>query len=115
MLFHMSSCLSGCYKIRDDILSKLNLQINLTVLHPNHLMPVFVETEGLCWARTAERQTSRLKRYYMRALLRQDASFFDTRNSNSSTHQVVTSISTSTHTIQDALSEKVFLIFIEIL
>ncbi|XXG62474.1 hypothetical protein AAC387_Pa05g0824 [Persea americana] len=62
--------------------------------------------EGLCWARTAERQTSRLKRGYMRALLRQDAGFFDTQNSNSSTHQVVTSITTNTHTIQDALSEK---------
>ncbi|XP_077228538.1 putative multidrug resistance protein [Tasmannia lanceolata] len=63
--------------------------------------------EGLCWARTAERQTSRLRKKYLRALLRQDAGFFDMQQDSSMTYQVVSSISTDTLTIQDALSEKV--------
>ncbi|KAF8399821.1 hypothetical protein HHK36_015693 [Tetracentron sinense] len=63
--------------------------------------------EGLCWAQTAERQTSRLRRKYLRAVLRQDASFLDTRQGTSTTYQVVSSISTDTLTIQGILSEKI--------
>ncbi|KAF6157538.1 hypothetical protein GIB67_004476 [Kingdonia uniflora] len=63
--------------------------------------------EGLCWARTAERQTSRLRRKYLRAVLRQDAGFLDTRQGTSTRYQVVSSISNDTITIQGVLSEKI--------
>ncbi|KAL5717922.1 ABC-type xenobiotic transporter [Ranunculus cassubicifolius] len=63
--------------------------------------------EGFCWARTADRQTSRLCKNYLRAVLRQDVCFFDKRHGISSTSRVVSSISTDTLTIQSVLSEKI--------
>ncbi|KAM7480105.1 hypothetical protein LguiA_028318 [Lonicera macranthoides] len=65
--------------------------------------------EGLCWAQTAERQTSRLRTRYLHTVMRQDIGFFDTTHGHgaSITSQVVTSISTDTLTIQGVLSEKI--------
>ncbi|PIA30333.1 hypothetical protein AQUCO_05600042v1, partial [Aquilegia coerulea] len=63
--------------------------------------------KGLCWAQTAERQTSRLRTKYLRAVLSQDASFLDTRKGCSTTYQVVTSITTDTLNIQSVIGEKV--------
>ncbi|KAK4850840.1 hypothetical protein QYF36_010230 [Acer negundo] len=63
--------------------------------------------EGFCWARTAERQTLRLRRRYLGAVLRQDVGFFDTNHGASMTSQVVSSISTDTLTIQGVLTEKI--------
>ncbi|KAA8529668.1 hypothetical protein F0562_034232 [Nyssa sinensis] len=63
--------------------------------------------EGLCWARTAESQTARLRRKYLKAVLRQDDGFYDVQQSNSTTYHVVTSISADTLTIQSVLTEKV--------
>ncbi|XP_059638895.1 ABC transporter B family member 15-like [Cornus florida] len=63
--------------------------------------------EGFCWARTAERQTSRLRIKYLQAVLRQDVGFFDTVHGASMTSQVVSSISTDMLTIQGVLSEKI--------
>ena len=64
-------------------------------------------TEGLCWARTSERQTSRLRRKYLSAVLRQDASFHDKANGAATAYQIVSSISADTLAIQSVLSEKV--------
>lgn len=64
-------------------------------------------TEGFCWARTAERQTSRLRRKYLQAVLRQDVGFFERTHGASMTSQVVSSISTDILVIQGVLSEKV--------
>ncbi|GMP33970.1 hypothetical protein CsSME_00007054 [Camellia sinensis var. sinensis] len=63
--------------------------------------------EGFCWARTAERQTSRLRTRYLQAVLRQEVGFFDTFQGASMTSQVVTSITTGTLVIQGVLSEKI--------
>ncbi|KAL7261212.1 hypothetical protein ACSBR1_006787 [Camellia fascicularis] len=63
--------------------------------------------EGLCWAHTAERQTSRLRRKYLWAVLRQDAGFVDIQQGSLTTYQVVSSISADTLTIQAVLSEKI--------
>lgn len=69
---------------------------------------VLAIAEGLCWTRTAERQTSRMRMEYLKSVLRQEASFFDTQASGSSTtFQVVSLITADANTIQDALSEKV--------
>lgn len=63
--------------------------------------------EGLCWARTAERQTYRLRRKYLHAVLRQDVGFFDKIHGASMTSQVVSGISTDSLTIQAVFTEKV--------
>jgi ATP-binding cassette subfamily B (MDR/TAP) protein 1 len=63
--------------------------------------------EGLCWARTAERQTSRMRLEYLKSVLRQDVGFFDTQAADSSTtYQVVSTISSDSNTIQVAIGEK---------
>ncbi|CAL4887372.1 unnamed protein product [Urochloa decumbens] len=61
--------------------------------------------EGYCWARTAERQASRMRARYLQAVLRQDVEYFDLKSG--STSDVVTSVSNDSLVVQDALAEKV--------
>ncbi|GJM90462.1 hypothetical protein PR202_ga06743 [Eleusine coracana subsp. coracana] len=61
--------------------------------------------EGYCWARTAERQASRMRARYLRAVLRQDVEYFDLKVG--STSEVITSVSNDSLVVQDVLSEKV--------
>ncbi|CAA6670595.1 unnamed protein product [Spirodela intermedia] len=61
--------------------------------------------EGYCWTRTGERQASRMRATYLKAVLRQDVEYFDLQVDN--TTQVVTSVSSDSLVIQDVLSEKV--------
>ncbi|KAM6589468.1 hypothetical protein CsatA_012073 [Cannabis sativa] len=63
--------------------------------------------EGVCWTRTAERQTSRMRMEYLRSVLRQEVSFFDTQSTSSHTFQVVSSVSSDAHLIQDTMAEKI--------
>lgn len=65
---------------------------------------VFV-SEGYCWTRTGERQASRMRSTYLRAVLRQDVGYFDLNVT--STSKVITSVANDTLVIQDALSVKV--------
>ncbi|CAL9082075.1 unnamed protein product [Musa acuminata var. zebrina] len=61
--------------------------------------------EGYCWTRTGERQASRMRARYLRAVLRQDIAYFDL-NAGSGT-EVITSVSSDSLVVQDVLSEKV--------
>ncbi|CAN1238819.1 ABC transporter B family member 15 [Linum grandiflorum] len=61
--------------------------------------------EGYCWSRTGERQASRMRASYLRAVLRQEVGYFDLNAT--STSEVITSVSNDTLVIQDVLSEKV--------
>ncbi|OVA14323.1 ABC transporter [Macleaya cordata] len=61
--------------------------------------------EGYCWTRTGERQASRMRARYLKAVLRQDVGYFDLQVA--STSEVVTSVSNDCLVIQDVLSEKV--------
>ncbi|ONK58371.1 uncharacterized protein A4U43_C09F11560 [Asparagus officinalis] len=63
--------------------------------------------EGLCWAWTAVRQTSHLRREYLTAILRQDVGLYDTQSATSTTYGIILSISSDTLTIQDVIAEKV--------
>ncbi|PQQ16211.1 putative multidrug resistance protein [Prunus yedoensis var. nudiflora] len=64
--------------------------------------------EGLCWTRTAERQTSRMRMEYLKSVLRQEVSFFDTQTAGSSTtYQVISIISSDANAVQVALCEKI--------
>ncbi|KAK2631875.1 hypothetical protein EUGRSUZ_L02334 [Eucalyptus grandis] len=60
--------------------------------------------EGYCWTRTGERQAQRMRARYLRAVLRQDVTYFDMHVM--STSEVVTSVSSDSLVIQDVLSEK---------
>ncbi|KAH9310225.1 hypothetical protein KI387_038136, partial [Taxus chinensis] len=66
---------------------------------------IAVFVEAFFWTRSGERQASRLRRKFLRAVLRQDAQFFDT--SSVDTAEVVNSVTNDTLLIQDVLSEKV--------
>ncbi|KAL2240470.1 ABC transporter B family member 15-like [Sesamum indicum] len=61
--------------------------------------------EGYCWTRTAERQASRLRTRYLKAVMRQDVGYFDLHVT--STAEVIESVSSDSLIIQDAISEKV--------
>ncbi|CAN1243086.1 Putative multidrug resistance protein [Linum perenne] len=65
--------------------------------------------EGICWTRTAERQTSRIRMEYLRSVLRQEVGFFDTQDgaSSSTTYQVVSTISNDANSIQVAICDKI--------
>ncbi|KAK6928972.1 ABC transporter type 1, transmembrane domain [Dillenia turbinata] len=66
-------------------------------------MIVFVE--GYCWTRTGERQAARMRARYLKAVLRQDVTYFDLHVTSIS--EVITSVSNDSLVIQDVLSEKV--------
>ncbi|KNA07322.1 hypothetical protein SOVF_172290 isoform B [Spinacia oleracea] len=61
--------------------------------------------EGFCWTRTAERQATRMRYRYLKAVLRQDVGYFDMHVG--STSEVIISVSSDSLTIQDVISEKV--------
>lgn len=61
--------------------------------------------EGYCWTRTGERQATRMRARYLKAVLRQDVGYFDLHVT--STAEVITSVSNDSLVIQDAISEKV--------
>ncbi|KAG5019779.1 hypothetical protein JHK87_015634 [Glycine soja] len=60
--------------------------------------------EVACWVSTGERQAARIRGLYLRAILRQDISFFD---KETNTGEVVGRMSGDTLLIQEALGEKV--------
>ncbi|KAG2409023.1 hypothetical protein LR48_Vigan01g152400 [Vigna angularis] len=61
-------------------------------------------TEVACWMHTGERQAAKMRMAYLRSMLNQDISLFDTE---ASTGEVISSITTDIIVVQDALSEKV--------
>uniref|UniRef100_A0A0C9RIA8 TSA: Wollemia nobilis Ref_Wollemi_Transcript_18635_3947 transcribed RNA sequence n=1 Tax=Wollemia nobilis TaxID=56998 RepID=A0A0C9RIA8_9CONI len=61
-------------------------------------------TEVACWMYTGERQATRMRLAYLRAMLSQDVSFFDTESSGG---EVVAAITGDVIIVQDAISEKV--------
>ncbi|KAH7852763.1 hypothetical protein Vadar_028957 [Vaccinium darrowii] len=60
--------------------------------------------EGYCWARTGERQASRMRSRYLKAVLRQEVAYFDLHVT--STTEVITSVSSDSLAIQDVISVK---------
>ncbi|CAL4887381.1 unnamed protein product [Urochloa decumbens] len=62
--------------------------------------------EGYCWARTAERQASRMRTQYLRAVLRQDMEYFDLAAAGMAS-EVAAGVSSDSLAVQDALAQKV--------
>ncbi|CAL4889522.1 unnamed protein product [Urochloa decumbens] len=75
---------------------------NLLILAAANWIMAFLE--GYCWARTAERQASRMRRRYLRAVLRQDVEYFDLNAGTTS--EAIASVSSDSLAVQDALGEK---------
>ncbi|CAO2046139.1 unnamed protein product [Urochloa humidicola] len=90
-----------------EFTSKINENVRkLVILALASSIMAFLE--GYCWARTAERQASRMRARYLRAVLRQDMEHFDLiSSSGSAVSDVVTSISSDSLVVQDALAHKV--------
>lgn len=62
-------------------------------------------TEVACWMHTGERQAAKMRMAYLKAMLSQDISLFDTE---ASTGEVISAITSDIIVVQDALSEKVY-------
>lgn len=65
---------------------------------------VGMSAEVTCWMVTGERQAARIRRLYLKAILRQDVTFFDLQTN---TGEVVARMSGDTIVIQDATGEQV--------
>lgn len=61
-------------------------------------------SEVSCWMVTGERQAARIRGLYLKTILRQDVTFFDTETT---TGEVIGRMSGDTILIQDAMGEKV--------
>ncbi|KAK9934528.1 hypothetical protein M0R45_021668 [Rubus argutus] len=86
----------------NDIVDKYSLKLFYVAIGVG--ISAFIE--GVCWTRTAERQTSRMRMEYLKSVLRQDVAFFDSRANSSITFQVISTISSDAHLIQDTIAEK---------
>ncbi|KAK1410145.1 hypothetical protein QVD17_36679 [Tagetes erecta] len=94
---------SGSFSI-DVFTDKINQNaVNLLYMAIGILVACFLE--GYCWARTAERQASRLRSTYLKAVLRQEVAYFDLNVT--STAEIITSVSSDSLIIQEVISEKV--------
>ncbi|KAM7254078.1 hypothetical protein ACFE04_031760 [Oxalis oulophora] len=60
--------------------------------------------EVACWMHTGERQAAKMRMAYLRSMLNQDISLFDTE---ASTGEVISAITSDIIVVQDAISEKV--------
>ncbi|KAK9667818.1 hypothetical protein RND81_13G012700 [Saponaria officinalis] len=60
--------------------------------------------EVACWMYTGERQAAKMRMAYLKAMLNQDITLFDTE---ASTGEVISAITTDILVVQDAISEKV--------
>ncbi|KAF7134904.1 hypothetical protein RHSIM_Rhsim08G0062600 [Rhododendron simsii] len=101
-------------KIMNDIGSSLTIAVDFTHnLDKNAKMLCYVALGrwvacflvGYCWTRTAQRQASRMRSRYLKAVLRQEVGYFDLHVTNPA--EVITSVSSDSFVIQDVISEKV--------
>ncbi|PWA52634.1 AAA+ ATPase domain-containing protein [Artemisia annua] len=87
----------------NDVVDKYALK--LLILAIGVATAAFIE--GICWTRTAERQTSRLRIGYLKSVLRQEVGFFDTQVGSSTNFEVISTISGDAQLIQDVMAEKI--------
>lgn len=67
-----------------------------------HNMHIYIEVA--CWMHSGERQAAKMRMAYLRSMLSQDISLFDTE---ASTGEVISAITSDIIVVQDAISEKV--------
>ncbi|KAI3467623.1 hypothetical protein Pfo_024286 [Paulownia fortunei] len=106
-MFVLSGVIDEYATSNESISNKVVDKYALRLLYVAVGVGVSAFLEGLCWTRTAERQTSRIRMEYLRSVLRQEVSFFDNQGASSTTFKVVSSISADAHSIQDVIAEKI--------
>nr|GMD97891.1 putative multidrug resistance protein [Ipomoea batatas] len=94
---------SAGISISNEVVDKYSLRLLYVAIG----VGVSAFIEGVCWTVTAERQTSRMRKEYLKSVLRQEVSFFDNQDASCSTFQVVSTISADAHVIQDVIAEKI--------
>jgi ATP-binding cassette subfamily B (MDR/TAP) protein 1 len=82
----------------------LCLQMSLKYVYLGIGAAVASYAEVTCWVITGERQAARIRSKYLKAILRQDVTFFD---KETSTGEMVGRMAGDTVLIQDAIGEKV--------
>ncbi|KAH0743004.1 hypothetical protein KY290_030997 [Solanum tuberosum] len=103
----LSSLIDDFGTADDSFSNKIVDEYALKLLYVAVGVGVSAFIEGFCWTRTAERQTSRIRKEYLKSVLRQEVGFFEKQDASSSTFQVISTISTDTHIIQDVIAEKI--------
>ncbi|TMX01574.1 hypothetical protein EJD97_024255 [Solanum chilense] len=103
----LSSLIDDFGTADDSFSNKIVDEYALKLLYVAVGVGVSAFIEGFCWTRTAERQTSRIRKEYLKSVLRQEVGFLEKQDASSSTFQVISTISTDTHIIQDVIAEKI--------
>ncbi|KAG8365043.1 hypothetical protein BUALT_Bualt18G0061900 [Buddleja alternifolia] len=107
MMFVLSSVINDYGNLNSGISTSTVDKYSLRLLYVAIGVGLSAFVEGLCWARTAERQTSRMRLEYLKSVLKQEVGFFDSQAADSSTtYQVVSTISSDSNTIQITIGEK---------
>ncbi|KAD2803947.1 hypothetical protein E3N88_37324 [Mikania micrantha] len=88
--------------LSNDVVNKYALKLLILAIGVG--ISAFIE--GICWTRTAERQTSRLRMEYLRSVLQQEVGFFDTQVGSSTNFEVISAISGDAQLIQDVMADK---------
>ena len=70
---------------------------------------MYVYVEVACWMHSGERQAAKMRMAYLRSMLSQDISIFDTE---ASTGEVIAAVTSDIIVVQDAISEKVNLLLV---
>ncbi|XP_058115513.1 putative multidrug resistance protein [Magnolia sinica] len=96
--------LGGASYSSPDFIQKTNKNA-VSLLYLACGLSVVCFLEGYCWSRTGERQASRMRARYLKAVLRQDVGYFDLQVA--STTEVVMGVSNDSNAVQDVISEKV--------
>ncbi|XP_059662526.1 putative multidrug resistance protein [Cornus florida] len=108
MMFVLSNVINDYGDINIKVTTDTVNKYSLRLLYVAILVGLSAFVEGLCWARTAERQASRMRMEYLKSVLRQEVGFFDTQAAESSTtYQVVSTISSDSNSIHIAIGEKI--------
>nr|XP_024359181.1 ABC transporter B family member 19-like [Physcomitrium patens] len=97
-VIHGRAATSDC--VNDHEMPERNVPL---LYRPRGLHRILGSAEVAAWMQTAERQAARIRVRYLQAILKQDVSFFDT---DVHTGEIVSSISSDTLHIQDAIGEK---------
>ncbi|KAI3497014.1 hypothetical protein L1887_39394 [Cichorium endivia] len=108
MMYVLSDVINNFGNPNATISNSVVDKYSLRLLYVAILVGLSAFVEGLCWARTAERQTSKMRLEYLKSVLKQDVGFFDTQEAGSSTtYQVVSAITADSNTIQITIGEKI--------
>ncbi|XP_009594378.1 putative multidrug resistance protein [Nicotiana tomentosiformis] len=108
MMFVLSEVINDYGNLSSSVSMHIVNKYSLWLLYVAIGVGLSAFVEGLCWARTAERQTSRMRLEYLKSVLRQEVGFFDTQAAESSTtYQVISTVSADSTTIQVTIGEKI--------